>query len=82
MEEYLFQGAPFQRQFFLDFFQIHRFSSLLLKVMFEIEVKMAFLPLDMETLLLGLLFVWGRIGFGLRPGLGNLGLRLKCARLS
>ena len=38
--------------------------------------------LDMATLLLGLLFVRGRIGFGLRPGLGNLGLCLKCACLS
>ena len=38
--------------------------------------------LDMATLLLGLLFVWGRIGFGLHPGLGTLGLCLKCARLS
>merc|ERR1712080_706508 len=38
--------------------------------------------LDMATLLLGLLFVWGRIGFCLHPGLGNLGLCLKCACLS
>merc|ERR1712217_662799 len=38
--------------------------------------------LDMATLLLGLLFVRGRIGFGLRPGLRNLGLCLKCACLS
>ena len=38
--------------------------------------------LDMATLLLGLLFVRGRIGFGLCPGLRNLGLCLKCACLS
>ena len=38
--------------------------------------------LDRETLLLGLLFVWGRIGFGLHPGLRNLGMCLKCACLS
>merc|ERR1712198_771817 len=38
--------------------------------------------LDMATLLLGLLFVWGRIGFGLHPGLRNLDLCYKCACLS
>ncbi|CAN0535963.1 unnamed protein product, partial [Ectocarpus sp. 8 AP-2014] len=38
--------------------------------------------LDMETLLLGLLFVWGRIGFGLHPGLRNLGKCLKCPKSS
>merc|ERR1711872_873190 len=38
--------------------------------------------LDMATLLLGLLFVRGRIGFGLCPGIRNLGLCLKCACLS
>jgi hypothetical protein len=38
--------------------------------------------LDMATLLLGLLFVWGRIGFGLHPGLRNLDSYYKCACLS
>ena len=35
--------------------------------------------LVMATLLLGLFFVWGRIGFGLHPGLRNLDLCYKCA---
>jgi NADH-quinone oxidoreductase subunit H len=38
--------------------------------------------LDMATLLLGLFFVWGRIGFGLHPRLRNLDLCYKCACLS
>jgi 3-isopropylmalate/(R)-2-methylmalate dehydratase small subunit len=46
------------------------------------EISVNLPRLDMATLLLGLLFVRGRIGFGLRPGLGNLGLCLKCACLS
>merc|ERR1719192_800838 len=35
----------------------------------------------MATLLLGLFFVWGRIGFGLPPGLRNLDLCYKCLSL-
>ena len=38
--------------------------------------------LDMKTLVLGLLFVWGRIGFSLHPGLRNFGKCLKCTCVS
>jgi hypothetical protein len=37
---------------------------------------------DADDIICPLLFVRGRIGFGLRPGLRNLGLCLKCACLS
>ena len=48
----------------------------------QLSASKAEARLVMATLLLGLFFVWGRIGFGLHPGLRNLDLCYKCACLS